>query len=137
MSQPRSAILPERPTVLTTPVAIGLHAVPWAALLIGFCILVPRFKLTFEDFGADLPGLTILIMSASELFLLSGYALPVVLFVSAMLLDVLLLTQLARQRAWTVRVLWFWLMLLAPFGATAILVLSIFVPYVNLLQDLS
>jgi type II secretory pathway component PulF len=129
--EPLTAAIPVRGWVTFHVV---LHGLPWGGLLLVYLFVVPRFALVFDDFGLDLPQMTV--MSASALVARYWY-LALALMLMGLALDYRVLTAYTGRRQWHwARFCWLLVMVGLPILNLALTMAALFVPLMNLTQSL-
>lgn len=112
-----------------------IHGVVSLALLLVFVLVVPRFLHLFEEFGVDLPAMTVAVVTLSR-----GSVKFWFLFVFAFLfIDTVIaiaVSFLPQRLQWVTR-LWFWGYLLLAILLLLITGISLAIPYMNLMTNLS
>ena len=65
--------------VTATIIWVIVHSVLWLILMVNAYFVIPRFKKIFMDFGVELPGPTLLILTVSDWIVDFFYLLPFIL----------------------------------------------------------
>ncbi len=108
------------------------HAVAWGAWLIVLTVVERKFEAIFQDFGVDLPGMTVLVIKVGHTGMLLAPLLLIVLGADWVVLNTMDRRGEARgHRAWAIA------MLIAPlllFGAT---IVALVIPLISLETRLS
>jgi type II secretory pathway component PulF len=114
----------------------AFHGMLWIVLLGMMLKFVPTFVQIFEDFDAELPGMTKWTIRSSYFSADYWFAiLPVIVVLCAADLMVLHFLYL-RPKAVVLRWLWLAFMLLVPLSLMVWTVLAIYLPFVSLTQQL-
>ena len=108
------------------------QGIAWGVFLVLLACVVPRFEMTFADFGVPLPNLTILVIEASHM-LIAVIAVTVTLLIA----DGFVMAHFAR-RGDVVRVRsWSLLMIATPVVMVALTLGALVLPMLTVMQRLS
>lgn len=131
--EPSAAAIPVRGWVAIHVVSHGLL---WGGLLLVYLFVAPRFALLFDDFGLDLPQMTVSVISASA-FAARYWYLALALLLMGLALDYRVLTIYTGRRQWRwARFCWLLVMVGLPMLNLALTMVALFVPLMNLTQSL-
>ena len=123
--------------ILTTRLAVILHSIAWAVFFVALYVFNPlRSRQLSEDFGIELPGLTIVAINLYQLLYPLIILIPILAPI-AIALDVFVFRSLDQSNSYSSRLAWFWFMLAIPLMATILYVVVVGIPMLNLINDLS
>ena len=111
-----------------------LHTVLWAGVLFILVFVVPRFARTFDEFGLRLPAITLLVIRLS--FAATAYWYCFVLLGTAALVGDLIFLLMLGKAGLTVQTIAGVLLAALPLLCGALVMLSIWVPWNDLIEGL-
>jgi type II secretory pathway component PulF len=120
----------------TTAIAIAAHGVVWF-MATAALFAIPSFIRIFEDFDAQLPAMTVLVINICSAFGSFWYIIPL-LALGLFAADGWIFYRLFRNPAYRfLAVLWFFAVLLLSGVVAAFVTIALFFPLVELIQKLS